>query len=173
MPKRHEQSVIYGPQAAQRVTNSSVLLVGAGGVGCEPLKDLAIAGHHRCVQSLSPVSVPTSPCGKSKATGVAKTLSTIAPDTNITPIMANINQNDFDVNFFRGFTLVCTALDSLEARRHVNRMCLAANIPLVESASTGYNGQASVSSNGVECYDCVVRTPPKAYAVCPIPSTPD
>jgi molybdopterin/thiamine biosynthesis adenylyltransferase len=31
-----------------------------------------------------------------------------------------------------------------DARRYVNKMCLAANIPLVESGTAGYNGQVSV-----------------------------
>lgn len=32
----------------------------------------------------------------------------------------------------------------LEARNHVNRMCLSANKPLIESGSAGYLGQVSV-----------------------------
>jgi molybdopterin/thiamine biosynthesis adenylyltransferase len=32
----------------------------------------------------------------------------------------------------------------LDARRHVNRMCLAANVPLIESGTAGYLGQATV-----------------------------
>lgn len=31
-----------------------------------------------------------------------------------------------------------------EARRHVNQMCLAAGVPLVESGTEGYEGQAYV-----------------------------
>lgn len=33
------------------------------------------------------------------------------------------------------------ALDNLDARRHVNRMCVAAQVPLVESGTAGYLGQ--------------------------------
>jgi molybdopterin/thiamine biosynthesis adenylyltransferase len=32
-------------------------------------------------------------------------------------------------------------LDNLDARRHVNRLCLAAEVPLVESGTTGFLGQ--------------------------------
>ena len=32
----------------------------------------------------------------------------------------------------------------LAARNHVNRMCLAADVPLVESGTAGYLGQATV-----------------------------
>lgn len=33
------------------------------------------------------------------------------------------------------------ALDNRAARNHVNRMCLAADIPLIESGTAGYAGQ--------------------------------
>ena len=32
----------------------------------------------------------------------------------------------------------------LAARNHVNRMCLAADVPLIESGSAGYLGQVTV-----------------------------
>ena len=47
----------------------------------------------------------------------------------------------YDVDFFRSFDLVMNGLDNLEARRHVNRLCLAAETPLIESGTAGYLGQ--------------------------------
>jgi len=43
--------------------------------------------------------------------------------------------------------MVLNALDNRTARSHVNRMCLAADVPLIESGSAGYNGHVSVSSD--------------------------
>jgi ubiquitin-like 1-activating enzyme E1 B len=64
--------------------------------------------------------------------------------------------------WFRQFDIVLNALDNLgtsfqptmafwsteaevlnflEARRHVNKMCIAAGVPLVESGTAGYYGQ--------------------------------
>lgn len=37
-------------------------------------------------------------------------------------------------------------LDNLEARRHVNRLCLAAETPLIESGTAGYLGQVDTFS---------------------------
>jgi len=48
------------------------------------------------------------------------------------------------VRFFGGFDLVMNALDNKAARNHVNRMCLAAGVPLIESGSAGYLGQVTV-----------------------------
>lgn len=61
-----------------------------------------------------------------------------------TKFTALINSTQYDLNFFRGFDLVMNALDNKAARNHVNRMCLAADIPLIESGSAGYLGQVTV-----------------------------
>ena len=39
---------------------------------------------------------------------------------------------------------MCAFVLLVAARNHVNRMCLAADVPLVESGTAGYLGQATV-----------------------------
>lgn len=69
--------------------------------------------------------------------------------------------------------MVFNALDNLEARRHVNKMCLAADTPLIESGTTGFNGQVQVIKKGkTACYDCTTKETPKSFPVCTIRSTP-
>lgn len=69
--------------------------------------------------------------------------------------------------------MVFNALDNLDARRHVNKMCLAADVPLIESGTTGFNGQVQVIKKGVTaCYDCSPKEAPKSFPVCTIRSTP-
>ena len=57
---------------------------------------------------------------------------------------ANIKDSQFNIDWFQGFNIVFNALDNLDARRHVNKMCLAASVPLIESGTTGFNGQVQV-----------------------------
>lgn len=86
---------------------------------------------------------------------------------------ANIKDARFNVEWFRGFDIVFNALDNLEARRHVNKLCLAADRPLIESGTTGFNGQVQVIIKGKsECYDCNTKEVPKSFPVCTIRSTP-
>jgi len=85
----------------------------------------------------------------------------------------NIKDPQFNIDWFRQFDLVFNALDNLEARRHVNKMCLAADVSLIESGTTGFNGQVQVIKHGeTECYDCNQKETPKTFPVCTIRSTP-
>jgi len=69
--------------------------------------------------------------------------------------------------------VVLNGLDNLDARRHVNRLRLAAGVPLVESGTTGFLGQVTVHIKGqTECYECQPKPTPKTYPVCTITSTP-
>lgn len=63
------------------------------------------------------------------------------PGMTITPHHANVKDPEFNVEFFKQFNVVLNGLDNLDARRHVNRLCLAADVPLVESGTTGFLGQ--------------------------------
>jgi ubiquitin-like 1-activating enzyme E1 B len=88
---------------------------------------------------------------------------------------ANIKEPRFDVDFFRSFDVVLNGLDNAEARRHVNRLCLAAGVPLVESGTAGYLGQVTVHVRGLsQCYECTPKPPAtKTYPVCTLRNTPD
>jgi len=108
-------------------------------------------------------------------TQVAKEVaSKFNPSCILTAHHANIKDTQaFPLSFFRSFILVFNALDNLDARRHVNKMCLAADVPLIESGTTGFNGQVQVIKKGkTACYDCTEKEVPKTYPVCTIRSTP-
>lgn len=112
--------------------------------------------------------------GQSKASVAAGAVKRFCPDINIIAHQANVKETKYDIDFFKQFDLVLNGLDNLDARRHVNRMCLAASVPLVESGTAGYLGQVSVHIGGVtECFDCQPKPTPKSYAVCTIRTSPD
>ncbi len=95
------------------------------------------------------------------------------PNVKLEAHHANIKDSQFNVDWFKTFTMVFNALDNLEARRHVNKMCLAADVPLIESGTTGFNGQVQVIKKGITaCYDCTPKETPKSFPVCTIRSTP-
>ncbi|ODV89268.1 hypothetical protein CANCADRAFT_20431, partial [Tortispora caseinolytica NRRL Y-17796] len=166
------------------IRNSKVLLVGAGGIGCELIKNLVLSGFGEIhVVDLDTIDLSNlnrqflfrhSHIKQPKSVIAKKTASQFNPDVNIIAYHANIKLDaQFDTAWFSSFDIVFNALDNLEARRHVNHMCLATNTPLIESGTTGFNGQVQVIVPGqTECYDCNPKPVTKAFPVCTIRSTP-
>ncbi|KAK6074034.1 ThiF family protein [Seiridium cupressi] len=165
------------------VKEAKVLMVGAGGIGCELLKNLALTGYGEIhVVDLDTIDLSNlnrqflfrhEHIKKSKAEVAREVAQIFNPTVKIVSYFANIKDDQFSLEWFRGFKLVFNALDNLDARRHVNRMCLAANVPLIESGTTGFNGQVQVIKKGVTaCYDCTTKDVPKSFPVCTIRSTP-
>ena len=112
--------------------------------------------------------------GQSKASVAAAAVKQFRPEVSITAHQANVKESKYDIDYFKQFDLVLNGLDNLDARRHVNRMCLAAKVPLVESGTAGYLGQVSVHVEGqTECFDCQPKPVPKSFAVCTIRTSPD
>lgn len=70
--------------------------------------------------------------------------------------------------------MVLNALDNIDARRHVNKMCLATDKPMIDAGTTGYVGQATVVRKGqAACYECEEKAAQKVYPICTIRATPD
>ncbi|KAL9274726.1 SUMO-activating enzyme subunit 2-like protein [Drosera capensis] len=170
-------------QQLAAVKGAKVLMVGAGGIGCELLKTLALSGFQDIhIIDLDTIEVSNlnrqflfrkSHVGLSKAKVARDAVLEFRPHISITPYHANVKDPKFNVDFFKEFNVVLNGLDNLDARRHVNRLCLAADVPLIESGTTGFLGQVTVHVKGkTECYECQPKPAPKTYPVCTITSTP-
>ncbi|KAL2979644.1 hypothetical protein AAZX31_13G183500 [Glycine max] len=171
------------PPSSSAIKDAKVLMVGAGGIGCELLKTLALSGFPDIhIIDMDTIEVSNLNrqflfrqfhVGQSKAKVARDAVLKFRPHINITPYHANVKDPEFNVDFFKQFNVVLNGLDNLDARRHVNRLCLAANVPLVESGTTGFLGQVTVHVKGkTECYECQPKPAPKTYPVCTITSTP-
>ncbi|KAL5790988.1 hypothetical protein ACOSQ2_005876 [Xanthoceras sorbifolium] len=170
-------------QQLSAIKGAKVLMVGAGGIGCELLKTLALSGFQDIhIIDMDTIEVSNlnrqflfrqSHVGHSKAKVARDAVLKFRPHMSITPHHANVKDPEFNVEFFKQFNVVLNGLDNLDARRHVNRLCLAADVPLVESGTTGFLGQVTVHVKGrTECYECQPKPAPKTYPVCTITSTP-
>ncbi|PFH51632.1 hypothetical protein AMATHDRAFT_74813 [Amanita thiersii Skay4041] len=174
---------ILGPELYAQLADIKVLLVGAGGIGCELLKNIVLTGFGNItILDLDTIDLSNlnrqflfrkKDVKQSKALIAAQTAALFNPNVRITPIHGNVKEPQFDIEWFRQFNIVLNALDNLDARRHVNRMCMAAQIPLVESGTAGYLGQVQpLLKDRTECFDCIPKPTPKSFPVCTIRSTP-
>ncbi|GMM50821.1 E1 ubiquitin-activating protein [Starmerella bacillaris] len=175
---------LLGEEALNKVRTSKVLLVGAGGIGCELVKDLVLAGFGE-IHMIDLDTIDLSNLNRqflfnrkhvkqSKAEVAAEVASGFNPDVHIVPYVENvITSPTFSVKFFQSFQIVFNALDNAEARRHVNKMCVTTGVPLIDCGSAGFEGQVQVIiPNKSECYDCRSHPTPKSFPVCTIRSTP-
>ncbi|KAG6817377.1 hypothetical protein H0H87_009564 [Tephrocybe sp. NHM501043] len=174
---------ILGKELYDKLPNTKVLLVGAGGIGCELLKNIVLVGFGK-ITLLDLDTIDLSNLNRqflfrkkdvkqSKALIAAQTAAPFNPNVSLTPIHGNIKEPQYDIPWFQQFDIVLNALDNLDARRHVNKMCMAAQVPLVESGTAGYLGQVQpLLKDRTECFDCVPKPTPKTFPVCTIRSTP-
>ena len=158
-------------------------MVGAGGIGCELLKNLVLSGFGEIhIVDLDTIDLSNlnrqflfrhEHMKKSKAMVAKEVASKFNPAVKIEAHHGNITDPQFNAKWYASFKIVFNALDNLEARRHVNRMCLLANVPLIESGTTGFKGQVQpIRKDLTECYDCNEKETPKTFPVCTIRSTP-
>ena len=114
-------------------------MVGAGGIGCEILKNLVMMGF-KSIELIDLDTIDVSNLnrqflfrpqhvGQPKANVAAAAVMEFNADVAITAHYANIKDEKFNISYFKSFSIVLNALDNVEARKHVNRMCLAAKVP--------------------------------------------
>ncbi|GAA5865163.1 hypothetical protein JCM3774_002157 [Rhodotorula dairenensis] len=187
--KRYAHSrALLGDHLFRKVADAKLLVVGAGGIGCELIKNLVMSGFGTgdrgeiLVLDLDTIDLSNlnrqflfqkQHVKRPKAVVARETALKFNPNVNMTALHRNIKDDEFNVDFFKQYDFVINALDNLDARRHVNKMCLAADIPLLESGTSGYVGQAQpIKREITECFDCTGKAVPKTFAVCTIRSTP-
>ena len=171
-----------------KIENCKVLLVGAGGIGCEVLKNLTLSGFKN-VDAIDLDTIDVSNLNRQflfNKSNVGQSKSKVAIEIarkeyaptqdclNLNAIHKSITLSEFDIDFFKQYSFVINALDNRNARSHVNRMCLAAKIPLLESGTAGYTGQLKLIKNSLtSCYECDgIQREGRTYATCTIRNTP-
>lgn len=173
-----------------------ILVIGAGGLGCELLKDLALMGFRNIhVIDMDTIELSNlnrqflfrhSDIGKSKSQCAADFINGRIPGCTVTPHFCKIQ--DYDETFYRSFHLVICGLDSIVARRWINGMLLSlldydeegavdqsTIVPMIDGGTEGFKGNARVILPGMSaCIECTLDLfPPQiSYPLCTIANTP-
>jgi adenylyltransferase/sulfurtransferase len=150
----------------RKIWNTRVLVIGAGALGNEILKNLALLGFGRIVvidldrieeSNLSrTVLYRTQDVGQAKAVVAARAVQTLCPDARVHPLVANV-MYDCGLGLFAWSDLILAGLDNREARLWINRSAWKMNRPWIDGAIEGINGVARVFLPGAApCYECTL-----------------
>lgn len=115
------------------MTSCKILVIGAGGLGCELLKDLALMGFKNIhVIDMDTIDLSNlnrqflfrhKDIGQSKAETAANFVNKRVSGCNVTPHFCKIQ--DYDENFYKGFHIIVCGLDSIVGRRWINGMLVS------------------------------------------------
>ena len=153
-----------GEEGQHKLAASSVLVVGAGGLGGPLLYALAGAGVGRLVVvdgdtvSLSNLNrqflFDQADLGRSKAEAAARRLSAFNPDLRVEGVEAWLDEKT-GMNLLADCQLAVAAVDNLPARLALNAACAQKNIPLVNGGVEGWYGSVmAVEFGKTPCLAC-------------------
>ncbi len=175
--ERYARQVIIpevGPEGQAKLLRSSVLVVGAGGLGSPVLTYLAAAGVGRVgladadtieVANLHrQILYSTRDVGKAKADVAADRLAALNPDVTVVAHRVRADADNID-SLVRGYDVVVDAPDNAATRYLVNEACWRARTPLVEAAVHGFSGMLmTILPPRTACYRCLYPDPPREGA---------
>ncbi|KAJ4454668.1 putative NEDD8-activating enzyme E1 catalytic subunit [Paratrimastix pyriformis] len=182
-----------GEEAKDFLHKIRILVIGAGGLGCEILKDLALSGFKTVdVIDMDTIDVSNlnrqflfgeADVGKPKSVVAAAFMNDRVEGCHITAHHCKIQ--DMPLDFYKSFDIVIAGLDSIDARRWLNgtlvniareRIAAGENvIPMIDGGSEGFAGQARVIAPMLDsCFECQLSSlpPQTTYPMCTIASNP-
>ena len=143
-----------------------VLVIGAGALGNEILKNLVLLGFERIVivdldrieeSNLSrTILYRSGDVGSYKADVAARSVKALTPNGKVKSIVANVVQS-CGLGLFAWSDVIIAGLDNREARLWINRCAWKMNRPWIDGAIEGINGVARVFVAGqAPCYECTL-----------------
>lgn len=150
---RHYRLSGFGKPAQDRLLRSSVLVIGAGGLGCPVLQYLAAAGvgtigiadHDRIALSnlQRQTLFSTEEIGRLKAAKAAERIKALNPEISVQAYTDEVTPaNAWDL--MARYDLIVDATDNFAARYLISDTCALLNKPLVFGAIFRYEGQVAV-----------------------------
>lgn len=148
-----------------KVKNARVLVAGAGALGNEVVKNLALFGvGHIYVCDFDQIEI--SNLTRSvlfreedaynhayKAEIVAKRAKEINPQIEVTPIVGNLF-SEVGFGLYKAVDVIIGCLDSRIARYQLNRLSLRAGKTWIDGSIENLTGVVKVYTPGISCYEC-------------------
>ncbi|MHB1085150.1 MAG: HesA/MoeB/ThiF family protein [Thiobacillus sp.] len=164
---RHILLPDVGVEGQTRISDASVLIVGAGGLGCPVALYLGASGVGRLLLAdgdtvdltnlQRQIGHATAAIGENKADSLARSVLAINPEIDVRPIHEALTGSAL-LEAVAAVDLVVDASDNFATRHALNRACVQLVKPLVSGAAIGFAGQLAVfdpSRAKSPCYHCL------------------
>lgn len=187
------QIVVFGRAYQEALMKQRFFVVGAGAIGCELLKNLAMMGvgchpsgegvvritdmDQIAISNLNRQFLFRRPdVGGKKSDVAAKAVVKFNPDFKIEALSERVwpeTENTFTDDFFSDLNGVLNALDNVEARRYMDRRCIYYRLPLLDAGTMGTKGNTQiVYPHLTESYSSSVDPPEKSIPICTLKNFP-
>ena len=149
----------------EKVKNAKVLVAGAGALGNEVVKNLALFGvGHIYVVDFDHIEISnltrsvlfreSDAYNKSfKSEIVAKRAMEINPQIKVTPIVGNLF-SEVGLGLYKSVDVIIGCLDSRIARYLLNRLAMRAGKTWIDGSIENMTGVTKVYTPGLSCYEC-------------------
>lgn len=151
----------------EALKQSSILIIGAGGLGCAASQYLATAGVGTItlvdddkveVSNLQrQVLHSDETVGKNKVDSAKQSLCKLNPFITVNTVAKRLSDKELEQQILQ-HSLVLDATDNVETRNQLNRLCYQHKKPLVCGAAIRMEGQVSVftyQDDALPCYACL------------------
>lgn len=169
---RHLRIPEIGVAGQQKLLDSRVLLIGAGGLGSPAGLYLAAAGigtigiiDDDVVDASNlqrQVLHRTHDIGSPKVDSARRTMEALNPDVEVVTHRLRLNEGNVE-EIFSNYDLIVDGSDSFETRFIVNDACVKLGIPQVHGSIFRFDGQITTfdpRQADSPCYRCLFPTPP-------------
>ncbi|SFU63223.1 [sulfur carrier protein ThiS] adenylyltransferase [Polaromonas sp. YR568] len=157
-----------GIEGQEKLLNSHVLIIGAGGLGSPVALYLGSAGvghitiaDHDRVDTTNlqrQIAHNLARVNEFKAESARQAIAAINPDVKVTTVTERAEGELLD-RLVQGADLVLDCTDNFATRHAINRACVKHRKPLVSGAAIRFDGQVAVfdtsASEQAPCYACV------------------
>jgi molybdopterin/thiamine biosynthesis adenylyltransferase/rhodanese-related sulfurtransferase len=154
--KRYDRQIALpeiGHSGQQKLADAKVLVVGAGGLGCPAILNLAAAGIGKIGIADGDIVEETNlhrqllftpkDCGRNKSEVAASVVSTQNPEIKVISYPTHFSvENAFDI--VADYHIIVDCSDNLMTRYLINDVSLVKNIPMVYASIHKFEGQLSV-----------------------------
>ena len=171
--KRHLTLKEIGSKGQLKLKNSSVLCIGAGGLGSSVLLYLAAAGigtigivdNDQVEKSNLQRQIihETNSVGNLKIDSARERIKRFNSNTKVLTFYERINSDNI-LAIIKEFDVICDCTDNFGTRYLINDACLILNKPLVFGSVQGFEGQISVfnlNKNSPNLRDLIPESPAK------------